>query len=491
MAKDVSESGHRDRVIETAVTEIEPVGLAEAIDALGPIMAVWAEPESPPVLAAGREATVTGTGPSRFRTVKRRADSLFAKIDRKGVPHPARPRLFGGFSFFDEETLDPPWTDFEAAGFVLPAVQVTLAQDRTWVTGLGDEAQDRLSKAVSDLEKARSNGLESGAVDLESASADPESVNADLESASADPEATGFDREEKPGGPTDQSETTSGNQTADPARLRAEQSAWTERVRSVRDKIWDSDLQKVVLSAAFELDVDDLYLGSILEDLGVRYPDCYRFSFTGPRADPQTPEAASFFGASPERLVEKRGRTLKTEALAGTVERGDDPTIDGKQIERLLGDATLAREHDLVTNQITEQLGGLRAEVSVGERKVRTLANVHHLRTPITASLPPNVHVLDLVASLHPTPALGGLPTEKARETIAAIESTVRGWYGAPVGWFDADGDGTFAVGIRSALVRAGRATLFAGNGIVAGSDPETEWRELEAKFEPIREVLE
>ncbi|MFP4529670.1 MAG: isochorismate synthase MenF [Halodesulfurarchaeum sp.] len=464
MAKDVTEPGTRNRSIETAVGETAPVSLPEAIEALSPITAIWAEPDEPPVIASGRAATVTGSGPSRFRTVKRRADALYAALDHQGVPRPARPRLFGGFSFFDEETLDPPWTDFEPAGFVLPAIQVTLDRDRTWVTSLGDEPADRLGQAIESLETARENAEEVAATRTDA----------------SDRHAS---RPTSPG---------SDSQSAEPVGLTAERSAWTERVRTVRDTIRDSDLKKVVLSAAYELDrAPDLDLGSVLAALESRYPDCYRFSFAGPRADPTDPEGASFFGASPERLVEKRETAIETEALAGTVERGEDPTLDERQIERLSDDETLAREHELVATQITDQLNGLGAEVTVGEREIQTLANVHHLRTPIRASLPPNVHVLDIVASLHPTPALGGLPREKARETIADIETTVRGWYGAPVGWFDAAGDGTFAVGIRSALVAAGRATLFAGNGIVAGSDPETEWRELEAKFEPIREVLE
>ncbi|MFB6086791.1 MAG: isochorismate synthase MenF [Halodesulfurarchaeum sp.] len=463
MAKDATEPHTRNRPIETAVAETGPLSLQEAIDVLEPITAVWAEPRGSPVIAVGRAATVTGAGSNRFATVRRRADALFASIEQQGLPRPARPRLFGGFSFFDEESLDPPWTDFEPAGFVLPAIQVRLDRDRTWVTSLGPDPNDRLRRAIESLETAR-DGADTGTPPLH--------------------ESTDRDRNDTGG--------TSDGQSREPFGLTAERSTWTERVRALRDTIRESDLQKVVLSAAYELEIEgDFDLGSTLAGLESRYPDCYRFSFVGPRADPSDPNGASFFGASPERLVEKRGEAVETEALAGTVERGADPSLDERQIERLLDDETLGREHGLVATQITDQLDTLGAEVSVGERSIRTLANVHHLRTPITASLPSTVHVLDIVASLHPTPALGGLPTEKAQETIAETETTVRGWYGAPVGWFDAEGDGTFAVGIRSALVRAGRATLFAGNGIVGGSDPETEWRELEAKFEPIREVLE
>lgn len=463
MAKDITGSGSRDPSIDAAVAETDPIELQDAIDALDSVAAVWAGPSTPPVLAAGRETVLTATGPDRFRTIKRRGNTVLSKIDQTGIPYPARPRLFGGFSFFDDDSLDPPWADFEPAEFVLPATQVVLGESHTMVTGFGERASDRVEKTVKSLENAR---------DRELGTTGPFATKARASQGT-------------------RSDNGSWRKRVDPEGLRAERSAWTKRVRSVRDKIRDTDLQKVVLAAAFDLEIDgDLQLGAVMAALERQYPDCYRFSFSNPGTGPAVMGESTFFGASPERLVEKRGQTLETEALAGTVKRGESPTADGQQIDRLLGDSTLAREHELVANQITDRLGGLGADVSVGDRAVRTLANVHHLRTPITASLPQNVHVLDLVESLHPTPAVGGLPTEHARETIAEIESTVRGWYGAPIGWFDAGGDGTFAVGIRSGLARTGNATLFAGNGIVGGSDPETEWRELEAKFEPIREVL-
>lgn len=462
MAKDVSNPHHGGQKIDAAVSTAGPVSLQDAIEAIDAVTAVWAAPDHPPLLASGRAAVVTGHGPERFQAVKRAGHRLLNRIDTDGLPRPARPRLFGGFSFFDETELDPPWTDFDPAGFVLPEIQLTLAAENTLVTGFGPGARsDRLAHTGRVLD---------GATD-----GSQESVPSDSNGEEATPQGE------------DQTSVVELDQTG----LRAERSKWVERVREVTEIIEDTDLQKAVLAAAFDLEIDDeLHLGRVLTDLEVRYPNCYRFSFIGPNTDP-TASRTTFFGASPERLVEKQGQSLRTEALAGTVERGPDSDTDEAQITRLLDDQTLATEHQLVANQITEQLHELEASVEVGNRTVRTLSNVHHLETPISASLPPEVHVLDVVELLHPTPAVGGLPTAAARETIAEIESTVRGWYGAPVGWFDKAGDGTFAVGIRSALAGPDRATLFAGNGIVAGSDPETEWHELEAKFEPIREVLQ
>lgn len=443
MAKDVSEPADRPSSLESSVLETDPVGLRTAIAALDPVRVVWAEPGSPPVVAAGIEGVVTGTGPDRFRTVKQEGQALLDGVEGVDGPGVARPRLYGGFSFFEAADLGSPWEAFDPAAFVLPAIQIVLEPERTLLTGVG-AGIDRLEEAADTIRDVAAEGK--GSAKFES------------------PEA----------GSTG-------------AEFRTDRSDWMERVRTVRDRIRDGDLEKAVLSAAYDVALDGhLPLASVMGALETRYPDCYRFSFSPPRADRRT----TFFGASPERLVTKRDRRLETEALAGTVERGDSPDEDERRRRRLQENETLAREHAVVADRIREQLTELGADVQIGDRTVRTLENVHHLKTPMSASLPPDVHVLDLVATLHPTPALGGHPREAARSLIAEVESTVRGWYGAPIGWFDATGNGSFAVGIRSALARDGTATLYAGNGIVAGSDPETEYRELAAKFEPIREVL-
>ncbi|MFB6110870.1 MAG: isochorismate synthase MenF [Halodesulfurarchaeum sp.] len=435
-------SGSGIESVTTRHTETDPVSVRQAVEALDPIVAVWDEPGEFPVLAIGREATVTGSGADRFDTVREEGTALLEAVETAALPEPSRPRLFGGVSFFETSELGVPWTGFEPASFVLPAVQVTLAPDRTILTGFGDgAAPDQLAEMGATL----------AAVE---------------ESAPAERLGLGI---------------------ADSEAMRAERSDWIERVETVRDRIEGSGLEKAVLAVALDVELDrELPLGTALQALESRYPDCYRFGFAGDGAD----GTATFFGATPERLVDKHGRAVETEALAGTVGRGDTDTADAARIDRLLSDSTIGREHALVSEAITEQLRAVGADVTAADREVRTLANVHHLRTPISATLPADVHVLELVEELHPTPAVGGYPPARAGEAIRDVESIVRGWYGAPVGWFDAAGDGTFAVGIRSALARGRTATLFAGNGIVAGSDPRTEWTELEAKFQPIRDIL-
>jgi isochorismate synthase EntC len=129
-------------------------------------------------------------------------------------------------------------------------------------------------------------------------------------------------------------------------------------------------------------------------------------------------------------------------------------------------------------------------QLSAGALSLMKLRNVQHLFTPIVGRVAGGRGILDLVARLHPTPAMGGVPREPALEMIRRFEGMDRGWYAAPVGWIDARGEGEFAVAIRSALLRGAQATLFAGCGIVAGSDPEREYAESCLKLRPVLAAL-
>ncbi|MDZ7730484.1 MAG: chorismate-binding protein [Natrialbaceae archaeon] len=140
---------------------------------------------------------------------------------------------------------------------------------------------------------------------------------------------------------------------------------------------------------------------------------------------------------------------------------------------------------------MTEQLSPLLLNCEIASSRVHRLATIQHVRTPITGTLSDGQHVLDIVDALHPTPAVGGVPIDRAWKMIQETETFERGWYAAPIGWFDAEGDGEFTVGIRSGLVRDRDLTLFAGNGIVAESDPEDEWAEVALKVRPILDELE
>ena len=237
--------------------------------------------------------------------------------------------------------------------------------------------------------------------------------------------------------------------------------------------------QSLAVGLAGELDVVDT-----LDRLSDTYPGCFRFLVEPGRG-------GTFFGATPERLVSLEGRTVQTEALAGSTGRGDTPAEDQWLASELQDSEKDVHEHELVTDAVRDQLTPLAASIRTGTRTVRRLATVQHLRTPIQATLNRDEHVLSLVEALHPTPAVGGLPPDAALRTIRETEAFNRGWYAAPVGWFDAAGDGAFGVAIRSALAREDAATLFAGAGIVGDSDPDSEWDELQLKYRPVMDELE
>ncbi len=218
----------------------------------------------------------------------------------------------------------------------------------------------------------------------------------------------------------------------------------------------------------------------VLERLDDAYPETNRFLIQrGERV---------FVGASPERLVARRGRHVDSDGLAGTARRGaDDTTI----VRELLTSAKDRREHAFVVESIASVLGPRCSTLDVpDEPGVRTLRNVHHLWSPIRGVLRNETHVLELVEALHPTPAVAGTPRDRATAWIAEHEPTSRGWYTGTVGYFDAAGDGEFAVAIRAGLVGKHEAFLYAGAGIVEASDPPAEYAETRAKEAPMLAAL-
>jgi menaquinone-specific isochorismate synthase len=407
----------------------------------------WAAPEEATVVAGGVAAAVTANGRDRFDDIREGIDRVLQSGDVHAGTEAACPRLFGGFAFHDEGSEDGPWADFPGARFVLPRVQVTDTDRGTWLTvnAVGPDASAAAVEERLDAERER------------------------IEAATAPPPAS-------PPGIVDRTRTTT-------------RDAWRDSVEAAVDRIRAGDLRKVVLAQALETTLDrPLSIPDVLGRLGETYPDCYRF-LVEPTAEGEG--RPSFFGATPERLVSRRGRTVTTGALAGTTGRGETPAEDDWLAEELLADEKNGHEHDLVADTIRDQLDPFADSIRSGERRVRRLETVQHLFTPITATLERDTHVLELVEALHPTPAVGGLPPETALATIRDTEPFDRGWYAAPVGWVDAAGNGTFAVAIRSALSCDTAATLFAGVGIVADSDPDREWDEMQLKYRPILDELE
>jgi menaquinone-specific isochorismate synthase len=244
-------------------------------------------------------------------------------------------------------------------------------------------------------------------------------------------------------------------------------------------------LGKIVLARTIDLTANaPLHPLELLNGLRQRFPSCYAFSLANGRGQ-------SFIGASPERLVRVSKGLLETEALAGSIRRGAGASEDAGLAAELVHSDKDQREHSLVLEAVAGRLKalGLTPEFPVVPG-LRKLANVQHLHTPVRAALGDKVRLLDAVAALHPTPAVGGWPVDAAVARIRELEGFPRGLYAGAIGWMNARGGGEFFVGLRSALVEGNRARLYAGAGIVAGSTPEKEFAETELKFRAMRDAL-
>jgi menaquinone-specific isochorismate synthase len=199
-------------------------------------------------------------------------------------------------------------------------------------------------------------------------------------------------------------------------------------------------------------------------------------------------EKAAFFGATPEYLYKRHGRTIATEAIAGTRRRGADAHEDLVKGNELLSSDKDRREHASVQRYVASGLDELTETFSIGKVELLKLSSLQHLYAPFTGILRNDADDAAIIERLHPTPAVGGLPRREALEFLRR-EAFDRGWYAAPVGWVNAHA-AEFVVAIRSALLTEHHAHLFSGAGIVKGSDPEAEWNEIEMKIAPMLELF-
>lgn len=248
--------------------------------------------------------------------------------------------------------------------------------------------------------------------------------------------------------------------------------------------IHQRNFDKVVLAHAIDVTAPIPFnLIYSLNHLRQLYPDCYVFAIGNGRGD-------NFLGASPERLLRISNQQLETDALAGSSPRGKTATEDAQLANRLLSSEKEAHEHRVVLDFILRRLTRLGLTPHLAPARLLQLSNIQHLQTPVQARVPNDIHLLDILAELHPTPAVAGAPQAVACQYLRRYEGFERGLYAAPLGWVDHQGNGEFAVGIRSALINQHSARLYAGAGIVAGSDPERELAEVQLKLQALLAAL-
>ena len=256
---------------------------------------------------------------------------------------------------------------------------------------------------------------------------------------------------------------------------------WVEAVDEAVREIKDGWLDKVVLARDVNVwSQEPLDTRVLARRLAERFSSCFTFI------------CDDLVGATPELLLRLEAGRVESIMLAGSAPRGADTASDERLGQTLLASSKDRQEHEFAVASVRDVLAGCCEQLTVDQTpRLLRLANVAHLVSTAHGTLTNNAHVLDVVATLHPTAAVCGTPREAALERIRALEGMDRGRYSGPVGWFDADGDGEWGIALRCAEVRGARARLFAGAGIVDGSLPEAELEETRLKLRAMQSALD
>lgn len=441
--------GKRTLVSVTAAVEgIDPCAAVFASRLASDEWFCWEQPDRGFALAAlGTAHEVASRGEGRFEDVARecaRVGEGAVLEEPTGLPAGAGPVWTGGFAFAPDGAGSPPWSSFPPASMALPELSLCRRDGESFLTvnavvGPGDEAEEVAARLRARLAALR---------------ADPLPL--------LDPHPTG------------RAEIRSVRPPGDFERA----------VAAAVDRIGDGELSKVVLAREVAVEGASAHdAGALFGALRDLFPSCFCFCRG-------TPEGA-FLGASPELLVRRSGASASTVALAGSARRSSDPAVDGHLGEQLLRSDKDRREQRIVCERI---VGALRPHSvwveAAPEPELVRVANIQHLGTPVIAQLAEPRSAIELAGLLHPTPAVGGDPWPAAAAAIPDLERMDRGWYAGPVGWMDATEDGELCVALRSALLRDREARLFAGVGVVAGSDPAAELAETEVKLEALLPLL-
>jgi menaquinone-specific isochorismate synthase len=259
-----------------------------------------------------------------------------------------------------------------------------------------------------------------------------------------------------------------------------EGSIWKSKIDRAKEIILNSEAEKLVVSRTINFSLNEMInWDDVFNHLNKQFPECQLFFYKI--------GSSSFFGASPERFMKAKNGKIELEAVAGSAPRGQQ-ILDDKNFEnRLLESKKNKKEHRFVSDFIFEILNKHTEDITISDEiRIRKLNNIQHLITKISAKLKSRNDIFKLIDMLFPTPAVCGVPKNKAMEVIRKLESHDRGLYSGIIGWMDLSGNCELAVAIRSALVNDKNITVYAGAGIVEDSDPNEEFYETKLKLEPI-----
>ncbi|MBS7345784.1 MAG: isochorismate synthase [Caryophanon sp.] len=394
------------------------------------------------LVGLGHAYTMTFEGEQgRFDHVEQQWQQLTATMHKEGLTD-VQPMLFGGFTFDPSNTVQSEWASFPDAFFALATYQVIEQNDRCFVT---------------------IHVVSNETVDEQTMQALRDERDALIEAAKEDatykkPVATSY---------------------FEPHKI--DYLASIDRVTSL---IQQKEAQKVVIARPLALTFEqritaEQALAQVIEE----QPSSYLFGLEH--------EALFFFGASPERLVKVDAHKAYSSCVAGSIKRGATKAEDEALGASLLADTKNLEEHQYVVDMIAETFRQSCDNVVFPDGpQLLQIRDIQHLFTPVEGELKEHATILSLVKYLHPTPALGGVPREAAMSIIREYEPMNRGLYAAPIGWMDAEGNGEFAVAIRSAAIVNQDAYLYAGGGIVGDSKAQSEYEETLVKFRPMLRAL-
>lgn len=384
----------------------------------------------------GSALLLRGAGPSAIRDVCAEADAVLGeRLQIAALTFAFRPRFFGGFAFDPSSDPDELWGGFGGALLILPEALLVC----------GDKAPHLiLSMCVHPGETTEPVVRRAG--ELEAKYKTPSLISPPVQ----DPTAGMLESQMSP-------------------------VEWATRVGSVLARIQAGRVDKVVLFRRFRLRGARLQVWPVMQRLREQVSSCFHFAF-------DLGDGRTFLGATPECLFYRAHDEVETECVAGTAVRGSDDASDQVLAARLLASAKDKLEHYYVVDEMLQSLGELCDRLDVGASPhIMKLATLQHLITNARGHLRAGTSSGEILASLHPTPAVGGSPRETAVAAIRELEPESRGWYAGPVGWYAGD-EAEFAVAIRSALLAGDQGHVFAGSGIVRGSTPDEEWQETENK---------
>lgn len=529
LSEGVRRASHRGQPIVVSVVEaispLDAISLFRAAEGAGLFRSFWARPgRTLTVVGIGEAHPIKVNGVDRFTAADRarerlQREALIVRFDDIPDLVPTGPLLMGGFSFFPSRESERAattdtifqggasvrrlWASFPDGLLTIPRIVYTQTEQGAWlshnVVVSADADPHALEEEIVAFAAAvlpRSYG--SGASDL-TAGAPSISATGNVSgsaagsrsgSASASPENASEFALRNLSGNTSETPLESfsgGVLPADSLPVEAgdqEGAAWKALVASAKAAIDAGDFEKVVL--ARQVDVAHplpFCAASALAALERAYPECFIFAYTV--------NEETFLGATPERLATLSGERVEVMCLAGSAPRGETPSSDRALGEALLKDHKNRVEHNLVVEMVRSALKEIVSPLEApSEPTLLKLPNVQHLCTPVVGHLTEATSIFSLLEALHPTPAVGGHPKLPSLDWLQLHEGFDRGWYAAPVGWTSLNGDGEYAVAIRSALVRGDKATLFAGCGIVADSVADDEYEESRLKLLPMWRAL-